>query len=109
MTGTMSRTARAAAARWGLKEAVGKLPARGTRSASPAGGYPGTHSRARRRQDSKPDSHPEGVGVDATGIWEESQCAIPGEICPSADDANPVTRRDEGQAEVSRGHSSSCV
>lgn len=69
----------------------------------------GTHSWARRRQDSKPDSHPEGVGVYATGIWEESQCAIPGEICPSADDANPVMRWDEGQAEVSRGHSSSCV
>ena len=33
MTGTPSRTARAAAARRGLKEAGGKLPARGTRSA----------------------------------------------------------------------------
>ena len=33
MAGTMSRTARAATVRWGLKEAVSKLPARGTRSA----------------------------------------------------------------------------
>jgi len=33
MAGTMSRTARAATVRWGLKEAVRKLPARGTRSA----------------------------------------------------------------------------
>ena len=24
------------------------------------------------------------MDVDATGIWEESRCAIPGEICPSA-------------------------
>jgi hypothetical protein len=42
----------------------------------------GTHSWARGPKDPKPDSHPEGVGVYATGIWEESQCAIPGEICP---------------------------
>ena len=33
MTGPVSGTARAAAARWGLEEAVGKAPARGTRSA----------------------------------------------------------------------------
>jgi hypothetical protein len=33
MAGTMSRTARAATVRWGLKEAERKLPARGTRSA----------------------------------------------------------------------------
>lgn len=44
----------------------------------------GTHSWARRPKDSKPDSHPGGMGVDATGIWDESQCAIPGEICSSA-------------------------
>jgi len=25
--------------------------------------------------------HPEGVYVDATGVWEESDRAIPGEIC----------------------------
>jgi len=80
----MSRTARAVTVRWGLKEAVRKLPARGTRSASPASGYPGTYPWARRHKDLKPDSHPEGVGVDATGIWEESRCAIPGEVCSSA-------------------------
>lgn len=33
MTGTPSRTARAPTMRWGLEEAVGELPARGTRSA----------------------------------------------------------------------------
>ena len=44
----------------------------------------GTYPWARRHKDLKPDSHPEGVGVDATGIWEESRCAIPGEVCSSA-------------------------
>jgi hypothetical protein len=44
----------------------------------------GTYPVARGRKDLKPDSHSEGVGVDATGIWEESGCAIPGEICPCA-------------------------
>ena len=39
---------------------------------------------ARGHKDLKPDSHPEGVGVDATGIWEESRGAIPGEVCSSA-------------------------
>jgi len=27
--------------------------------------------------------HPEGVYVYATGMWEESDRAIPGEICPN--------------------------
>ena len=40
----------------------------------------GTCLWARGHKDPKPDSHPEGVGVYATGIWEESRCAIPGEI-----------------------------
>ena len=76
MTGTVSRTARAVAARRGRKEAVGKAPARGTRSA-----YEATVSGRERPKDPKPDSHPEGLGVDATGIWGEGGCAIPGEIC----------------------------
>ena len=46
--GIVSRTARVSPARGNLKEAARKVPARGTRSASPAGGYPGTHSWARR-------------------------------------------------------------
>ena len=41
----------------------------------------GSHTWARRHKDLKPDSHPEGVEVDATGRWGESRCAIPGEIC----------------------------
>ena len=32
----------------------------------------------------KPGSHPEEVDAYATDIWEESRCAIPGEICSSA-------------------------
>ena len=44
----------------------------------------GSHVWARRQQDLKPDSHPEGVEVDATGRWGESECAIPGEVCSSA-------------------------
>ena len=44
----------------------------------------GSHAWARRLKDPKPESHPEGVEVDATGIWGESECAIPGEICSSA-------------------------
>jgi len=44
----------------------------------------GSHAWARRQIDRKPDSHPEGVEVDATGRWGESECVIPGEICSSA-------------------------
>jgi len=33
----------------------------------------GIHPWARRPEDPKPNSHPEGVGVYATGIWEESR------------------------------------
>jgi len=44
----------------------------------------GSHVWARRQIDLKPDSHPGGVEVDATGRWGESECVIPGEICSSA-------------------------
>jgi len=44
----------------------------------------GTHRWVRGQEYPKPNSHSEGVGVDATGMWEESQCAIPGEICSPA-------------------------
>jgi hypothetical protein len=57
----------------------------------------GTYLWAREQQDSKPDSHPEVMDVDATGIWEESGCAIPGEITSACLNANPVKRRDEGR------------
>jgi hypothetical protein len=44
----------------------------------------GSHTWARRPKDLKPDSHPEGVEVYATGRWGEGECAIPGEICSFA-------------------------
>ncbi|WP_417388513.1 hypothetical protein, partial [Gimesia sp.] len=50
MTGTPSRTARVSAARRNLKEAAGKLLARGTRIA-----YEALVGWARRHKDSKPD------------------------------------------------------
>ena len=50
MTGTPSRTARASAARWSLKEAVSKLLARGTQTA-----YEASSWWARGHKDSKPD------------------------------------------------------
>ena len=53
----------------------------------------GSHPWARRQKDLKPDSHPEGVEVDATGGWGESECVIPGEICSSAHGL--VSSRDE--------------
>jgi hypothetical protein len=49
MTGTVSRTARVSTARWNLKEAVRKLPARGTRTACEASGR-----WARRHKSSNP-------------------------------------------------------
>ena len=53
----------------------------------------GSHIWARRHRDLKPDSHPEGVEVYATGRWGESECVIPGEICSSANGL--ISSRDE--------------
>ena len=53
----------------------------------------GSHTWARRPKDLKPDSHPGGVEVDATGRWGEGECAIPGEICSPA--GGLVSSRDE--------------
>jgi hypothetical protein len=44
----------------------------------------GSHVWVRRQKDPKPNSHPEGMEVYATGRWGESECAIPGEICSPA-------------------------
>jgi hypothetical protein len=38
----------------------------------------------RGQRSPKSDSHPEETDVDATGTWDESACAIPGEICSPA-------------------------
>ena len=39
--------------------------------------------------------HPEGVHVDATGVWEESDRAIPGEVWL-------LVRKDQGRREAAR-------
>jgi len=44
----------------------------------------GIHPWAKEPKSRKPNSHPEGMDVDATGTWEERRCAIPGEVCPPA-------------------------
>ena len=41
----------------------------------------GSHVWVRRQKDPKPNSHPEGREVYATGGWGEGGCAIPGEVC----------------------------
>ena len=52
--------------------------------------------------------HPEGVAVDATGIWHEGHASYPGRsvILPLSGCATGVARRRDGAAEVSRGRSS---
>ncbi len=57
----------------------------------------GSHTWARRQKDLKPDSHPEGVEVYATGRWGESEGVIPGEICSSANGL--ISSRDERKDE----------
>lgn len=71
--GTVSRTARVSVARRNLKKAVGKVLARRTEIA-----YRGSHIRARRHVTLKPDNYPEGVAVNAAGIWDEGHAHYPG-------------------------------
>ena len=73
MTGTPSRTARASVVRRSLKEAAGKVPARGTRTA-----YEAISRWARGHEDLKPDSHSDRLVVDAAGRWDESHASYPG-------------------------------
>ena len=101
MTGTPSRTARASVARRSLKEAVGKVPARGTRTA-----YEAVDRRARGREDPKPDSHPGRSAVDAAGMWDEGHAPYPGRSGSLPERARVAVRRADGESEVSRGHSS---
>src|SRR5512136_1088368 len=73
MVGTISRTARVSGAIRNLKEAAGKIPARRTETAYEAAttGQAGTCL-------IKPNNHPEGVEVNAAGIWEEGHAHYPG-------------------------------
>jgi hypothetical protein len=71
--GIVSRTARVSIVRWNLKDAVSKVPARGTRSAyeaAPSGrGGHKTQSPIVTREDGE---------VNATGIWDEGGTSYPG-------------------------------
>lgn len=99
MTGTPSRTARVSAARWNLKEAAGKLPVRGTRTASEA-----TARWARGRKDPKPD----GIRIEPAymrRIDGRKVARLTLRDLPSCLRARAVERRSDGAAEVSRGHS----
>jgi hypothetical protein len=101
MTGTPSRTARASVARRSLKEAAGKVPARGTRTA-----YEAVSRWARGPEDLKPDSHSDRLVVDAAGRWDESHAPYPGRSGSLPMKARVAVRRANGESEVSRGHSS---
>ena len=72
MTGTLSQTARVSTARWNLKEAGGKVPARGTRTAYEA------FSVGEEASVSKARCHSEQGCVDAAGIWDEGHASYPG-------------------------------
>ncbi len=99
MTGTPSRTARVSAARWNLKEAVGKLPVRGTRTA-----YEATAWWARGRKDSKPDVI-QTESAYMRRMYGRKVARLTLRDLPSCRKAKCVARRAEGPAEVSRGHS----
>jgi hypothetical protein len=101
MTGTPSRTARVSAARQNLKEVVGKLPVRGTRTA-----YEATIWRARGRIDSKPDVIQTGSAY-MRRIYGRKVARLTLRDLPFCLRAKPVARQADGAAEVRRGHSSS--
>lgn len=101
MTGTSSQTARTSVARRSLKEAGGKVLARGTRSA-----YKAASGWARGPKDPKPDSHSDRLVVDATGMWDKSHAPYPGRSGSLPNEARVAARRTDGESEVSRGRSS---
>ena len=100
MTGTPSRTARVSEATRNLKEAEGKLLARGTRIA-----YEATTRWARGRIDLKPDViRTESAYMRRVGGRKVTRLTLRDlSSCPWA---RLVARRSDGTAEVSRGHSS---
>ncbi len=102
MTGTPSRTARVSVVRRNLKEAAGKLLARGTRTA-----YEASSRWARGQVDSKPNVIRTESAYMRRVCGRKVTCLTLRDLlsCPLASD---VVRRNDGVAEVSRGHSS-CV
>lgn len=100
MTGTPSRTARVSAARRNLKEAAGKLPVRGTRTASEA-----NVSWARGRKDPKPKViRNETAYMRRIDGRKVARLTLRG-LSPCRQ-ARLVVKRSHGTTEVSRGHSS---
>ena len=73
MTGTASGTARVSTARWNLKEAAGKLPARRTEIA-----YEAVPSGREGQDLQNPIVIQEDGAVDAAGIWKEGRVNYPG-------------------------------
>ncbi len=100
MTGTVSRTARVSIARWNLKKAAGKIPARRTGIA-----YEAVPSGRGGKYLQSPIVIREAGAVYAAGIWEEGHAHYPGRSA-SLPRATGVARRRDGLVEVSRGHSS---
>ena len=100
MSGTSSRTARVSWATKNLKEAAGKLPARGTRIA-----YEALSRRTRGRIDSKSDD------IRIAAAYMRRVCGrkvtrLTLRDLSSCPWANHVVRRGDGATEVSRSHSS---
>ena len=100
MTGTASRTARVSIARWNLKEAAGKIPARRTETAYEAVpfGREGQYLQS-------PIVIREDGTVYAAGIWEEGRAHYLGRSV-NLPRARCIVRCSDGLAEVSRRHSS---
>jgi hypothetical protein len=98
MTGTVSRTARVSTARWNLKEAAGKIPARRTETA-----YEAVPSGREGQYLQSPIVIREGGAVNAAGIWEEGRANYPGRSV-SLPLATGTVRCRDGLAEVSRRH-----
>ena len=103
MAGTPSRTARVSVARRNLKEAEGKLPARGTRTA-----YEATSGWARGRIDPKPDAiRTDSAYMRRVGGRKVARLTLRGlSVCLRARTAG---RRPDEPAEVRRGHSSRSI
>ena len=100
MTGTVSRTARVSIARWNLKEAAGKIPARRTEITYEAVpfGREGTDLQS-------PIVIREGGAVNVAGIWDEGRANYPGRSV-DLPCARNIVRCPDGPTEVSRRHSS---
>ena len=100
MTGTTSRTARVSIARWNLKEAAGKIPARRTEIT-----YEAVSSGREGNYLQSPIVIREDGAVDVAGVWEEGHAHYPGRSVDLLRARN-IERCSDGSTEVSRRHSS---